>query len=900
MAQTCSKCSHVNPPDATYCYNDGALLGGHTAQAGALNRGSQPFPSQFVFPSGHMCGNFDQLAMACQQNWGEAVDLLKQGFLSGFLGGLGRADLAAAAQEAARFPDLDRGLDQLLAKLPTQVVQAPKLKAEPTEVTLGIVPMGADRHFELALSNQGMRLLYGSVVSDAKWLTLGEAPGNAQKLFQLRDEGSVPVQVRGQHLRAGSKPLEAQLLIDSNGGRQAVRVRADVPVKKFPEGVLAGATTPRQVAEKAKGSPKEAAKLFESGTVAHWYKDNGWDYPVQTPTASGLGAVQQFFEALGLASAPKVEVPEKLIQLQGGIGQALQHSLEVRTPEKRPIYAHATADQPWLDVGRAKLNGRVANIPVLIPSVPNRPGETLQATVHVTANGNQRFSVPVRLTVVGGTPASYGMPVPGVPVMAVPVMAVPVLASTAGTADQPFSLDPEPAPAAQPFATFAVGAAPAAPVAAMPVAAPAAVVAPRVRRQTMPAWAHLVPAGLLLLALLGTIVKDVWFTGESLDGIPVDRHPRVKLRFDDDPKKGGGAMTFGLTMQDPDDPSRASNKKLTYNERGISNSTLVRIDEENGRFGMERGRWAGPPKEVGKWGGRKITWIYDGQIHVTQTVELIPGEPQIVKGEYKRLVDTCKVQYAIENKDSKSHNIGLRFVLDTYIGSNDGVPFTIPGLPGVVDTMEDITDAKKVPDFIQVLENADLKNPGTIAQVNLKLGGKLEPPERVSLTHWPNPEQQAQFDIPMAPMGATALEKDQGKLGDSAVVLYWQEQKLEPKQVREVGFSYGLGSLESGTGQLAVTVGGTLVVNNELTVVGLVTAPKADEKLRLDLPEGLVLAGGSEKTQPVPPAQAGVNRPSPVTWRVRASAAGTFEITVTSSTGVTQKRRITITSKSLF
>src|SRR5262249_892289 len=159
-------------------------------------------------PTGQACRNFDQLAMACQQNWAAAVDLLKQGFLASFLGGVGRVDLAMAAQEAARYPDQDRGLDQLLDKVPTQVLQKPKLVAEPSAINPGPTRGGTDRQFEMHLANQGMRLLYGSVVSDCKWLTLGEAPGAAQKLFQFGSEGTIHVQVRGQHLRAGNKPLE--------------------------------------------------------------------------------------------------------------------------------------------------------------------------------------------------------------------------------------------------------------------------------------------------------------------------------------------------------------------------------------------------------------------------------------------------------------------------------------------------------------------------------------------------------------------------------------------------------------------------------------------------------------------------------------------------------------------
>ena len=102
MAQTCSKCSRANPDDASYCYHDGSVLGDPRANGGPLNTGSQTFPHQFVFPSGKACRNFDQLAMACQEHWLEAMDLLQQGFLEAFLGGLGRADLALAA----RFADM--------------------------------------------------------------------------------------------------------------------------------------------------------------------------------------------------------------------------------------------------------------------------------------------------------------------------------------------------------------------------------------------------------------------------------------------------------------------------------------------------------------------------------------------------------------------------------------------------------------------------------------------------------------------------------------------------------------------------------------------------------------------------------------------------------------------------
>src|SRR5262249_2994976 len=152
---------------------------------------------------------------------------------------------------------------------------------------LGLMEVGNNRSFDLHLANNGSRLLYGTVTSDdCKWLTLGDAPGTSQKVFQFGSDLTIPVQIRGANLRAGSKPLEGRLLIESTGGNAAVTVQCEVRVKPFSEGVLAGAKSPRQIAEKAKAAPKDAASLFEKGNVADWYKTNGWTYPVQGPSAA--------------------------------------------------------------------------------------------------------------------------------------------------------------------------------------------------------------------------------------------------------------------------------------------------------------------------------------------------------------------------------------------------------------------------------------------------------------------------------------------------------------------------------------------------------------------------------------------------------------------------------------
>src|SRR5262249_144760 len=157
----------------------------------------------------------------------------------------------------------------------------------PTELNLGAMKPGEDRAIDLRLENKGMRLIYGSVASDALWLAVGDKGNANQKLFQFGDALTIPVKIRGKHVHPRNKLQQAKLTIETNAGKIDAYVKMDVPVKAYPDGIFAGAKSPRQVAEKAKEKAKEAAVLFESGAMAKWYRDNNWTYPVQGPAASG-------------------------------------------------------------------------------------------------------------------------------------------------------------------------------------------------------------------------------------------------------------------------------------------------------------------------------------------------------------------------------------------------------------------------------------------------------------------------------------------------------------------------------------------------------------------------------------------------------------------------------------
>src|SRR5262249_162539 len=156
-----------------------------------------------------------------------------------------------------------------------------------------------------------------------------------------------------------------------------------------------------------------------------------------------------------------------------------------------------------------------------------------------------------------------------------------------------------------------------------------------------------------------------------------------------------------------------TNKRLTYSYDGETNNTVVKVNGETIEFGGSAGNWLHqdaplpPDPKQQKVRGTRSVWAIgqpNNGLHFTQTLAIVPRkQPVLIGGESKRLLDTVLVRYTIENKDSRPHRAGLRIQVDTLIGSNDGVPFTVPGLPGLVNAFHDF-QGPRVPDFLQALE----------------------------------------------------------------------------------------------------------------------------------------------------------------------------------------------------
>lgn len=819
MSQRCTTCSRTNPPEARYCFFDGALLAGHERDTAS----GQRFPGPFVFPTGRTCRSFDELILGCLAEWTTAIELLTQGTLENFVAGLGRGDLATAAREAARFPNPARGLDQWLAALPSNLLVDAKLRVAPEEVNLGQLDSPEPRVFYLELENDGLRLLHGVVSSSDVWLTPGEA-GSPEKHFHFVTESRIPVQVHPARVRASPQPVEARLTIESNAGTSTVVVRAEKKVRPFPAGPLAGLLTPRQVAEAAQKAPKEIAPLFESGAVARWYAANGWVYPVKIPAASGVAAIQQFFEALGLSKAPKVELRPHSFTVSGLPGDTLTLSLEVSSPEKRPVFAHVRSSVPWMEVEPSQLHGKTVVVPVSIPQVPDLPGDSLTAHLDVVSNGHVRWRVPVRLDIV----------------------------------DAP------------------------APVRATKTAAPR----PR-RLHDTPLWLHLTPAALLAVAVSAVVCIDVFrpaiepsrsqqkIAGPNYDPAQLrEPKPRLGVAFN-------GADRFGLVMLGARDPRDEGQwKRLTYRANGATNNTVVKIGTSEYLFGYGTPANKLTPHRAlpaPYFGWRSVMDFSDEQVRVTQYLQFVPGQDNVL--------DTLLIYYQARNYGTLPQRVGLRVMLDTYIGANDGVPFTVPGEKGFV-TRQAEYGSSSIPDYLEVVEKPeDSVDPGTIARVGLRglAWGDvtLVEPQMVRICRFPG--AQMKWDWAMEDM------RD-----DSCVAVYWPSQELAPQQTVHLAMTYGLGKLEI-SDRLALSARRSVQPGEAFVVTAYVYNATEGQKVGLVLPAGVELVQGELEQTLTETAKR-----TQVFWKVRSRNEGDKQIEATSGGARARPVIVRVRKRSIF
>jgi hypothetical protein len=396
MPLVCPRCQRTNPDLAVYCYFDGADLKSRQAPQQA----QQDLPREFVFSTGKRCRTFDELSQTIQDEWELARDMLKRGVFHQFFGAVGRADLAYAAHQAMAQPDPDGGLTSFLQSLPTTRTAEPKLDIQPRRLILEKVYAGEKRKVQLSVQNQGQGVLHGTltVSEGGEWLHLREGSGDGKCNLKVSRQQQVGLQVDTRGLAAG-QTYGGKLTLVSNGGAAEVPVRLELGAHPFPKTPFQGVKAQRELAEKMKSQPKAAVPLLESGEVARWFAQNGWNYPVRGPQAKGVASVQQFFENLGLAKPPALQLSHTELALKGSSREPFRGQVTLQTSARKWVYAQVESDAPWLRVLTPAVAGpQQASILFEADSRRLLPGRH-EAIVQVVANAGQKLSLHVRVDV---------------------------------------------------------------------------------------------------------------------------------------------------------------------------------------------------------------------------------------------------------------------------------------------------------------------------------------------------------------------------------------------------------------------------------------------------------------------------------------------------------------------
>jgi hypothetical protein len=328
-----------------------------------------------------------------------------------------------------------------------------------------------------------------------------------------------------------------------------------------------------------------------------------------------------------------------------------------------------------------------------------------------------------------------------------------------------------------------------------------------------------------------------------------------------------GAMSYGLNVD---------GKRLTFSSG--SARTMVRVDG-NIFFPNAQQRPLGPGPRGKPRHGVTSTYVQNN-VHITQVLEIVPGKPSVKpKPGQKRQMDTLLIRYLIENKDTRSHDVGVRVRIDTYCWTNDGCLFASPEKhPGKI--LNGVTlKGKDLPDYLQILQNNNLQNPGWVAHFTCKVG-RYDPPSRVVCTSHGAGENG--WEVQVIPAQ-----------GDSDAAFYWDPVKIPAGGKRELAFAHGQGIATSpeNEGRVNLDLGGSFEPGKAFTATAYVHDPVEGQSLALEVPPGMELVRGKE-IQPVPAPNE--SNSSIVQWRARVLRPGTFALRLRSSNGVTYTKNITV------
>ncbi len=276
------------------------------------------------------------------------------------------------------------------------------------------------------------------------------------------------------------------------------------------------------------------------------------------------------------------------------------------------------------------------------------------------------------------------------------------------------------------------------------------------------------------------------------------RNEFIKLVVSNGPMEEG-RFAVETTGGNPESPHDNDQPLLYGRPFPWTSFTTVRIDGQDWVFGGPTRRRAGRdgatgqrvqrPTPQGPSKEREIVTTYQlGPILVTQRLSFI-------RSATTRMKDTALIQYDLTNKGGEPHTVGLRLLLDSLLGTNDGAPFRAAAQ---AITTETILSGSAVPDFWQAFDK--LQEPKVIIEGRLR-DEHLTTPDWIAVSNWGT---LADHTWSFTPTPGRSFQRAGEQEMDSALALYYDPAPLAAGETRTVVTQVGVGGITTAPGELSL------------------------------------------------------------------------------------------------
>lgn len=349
---------------------------------------------------------------------------------------------------------------------------------------------------------------------------------------------------------------------------------------------------------------------------------------------------------------------------------------------------------------------------------------------------------------------------------------------------------------------------------------------------------------ILLLIILHSLTLSIIATPSA--NILSLENEFIKIIVNND-KEDQGRFSLETTQGDPDNDLDDFQPLIYGRPTPWTSYTTLKIDNKNLIFGGKSLKTERRVPEKLTYGtvtfqeltesGLK-TVVEFGPISVTQTLSFL-------RNPSTRVNDMAKIMYSVTNMDSKPHDIGLRVMLDTKLGTNDGAPFRMGSTS--------ITSEKKVvkTDLIDYWQAFDsLITPNIIAQGMVSSFEQfITPPDSLLLANWGTlVDHPWEFNY----QNNRSFVREGEYEKDTALAMYWNSTTLQPNETKQFSTAYGLGGISLSPGELSLGISSPAEYFTSSKQPFFIIAyvynkggfSSKSTKVTVSLPEGLTLVEG--------------------------------------------------------